>query len=503
MNVLVTGGTGLIGGGLIPALLRRGHSVRLLSRGAQEEAGRWPSGVEPFAGDIADANTIRGAADGCDAVIHIAGIASEEPPDSTFERVNVAGTSNMLQEADRTGVARFVFLSSLGADRGESDYHRSKFAAERVVTAWEGDWVIVRPGNVYGPGDEVISTLLKMVRTLPAVPMVDFGTQPFQPIWHEDLADFLAETLDRPEFSGRILEVAGNESTNTRELLSLLSEITGRQPLTVPVPSTIANIGAKAAEIAGSVVGIDMPFDENKLAMLREGNVIRSPEGNALALACIEPMPLEDGLRILADNLPEQEAGDGVGPMTEKRFWVDFTGSPYTPEELMTMFRQRCADLMPLEFDAEPGSPQQLDLGTTLTARMPVRGNVQVRVVDMGERSVTLATVEGHPLSGSIQFRFEGAGESRTFEVLIRTRAANLIDAVVMGTAGAVVQDYNWRELVRGVVQIADAQAASPVNSSSRALPDAEAERVEKELSEAIESLERRRVEQQVSPQAA
>src|SRR5690349_1074432 len=132
MKILVTGGTGVIGEGVIPELLKRNHAVRLLSRHADDDAKQWP-GVEPFEGDVTDASSLNGAADGCDAIVHIAGIAFEDPPKLTFQAVNVDGTRNILGEAKRAGVKRFVYVSSLGADIGESDYHKSKSEAERLV----------------------------------------------------------------------------------------------------------------------------------------------------------------------------------------------------------------------------------------------------------------------------------------------------------------------------------------------------------------------------------
>src|SRR5689334_22160282 len=132
MKILVTGGTGVIGEGVIPELITRGHHVRLLSRHADEDAQQWP-GVEPFTGNVADASTLRGAADGCDAVLHIAGIVEEDPPKLTFESVNVGGTRNILDETKRANVKRFLFVSSLGADVGQSEYHKSKKAGEELT----------------------------------------------------------------------------------------------------------------------------------------------------------------------------------------------------------------------------------------------------------------------------------------------------------------------------------------------------------------------------------
>lgn len=148
MKILITGGTGVVGAGLIPVLLEKGHQLRLLSRGAESDARDWPDGIESFPADVRQPGEFRGAADGCDAVVHITGIVDEAPPEATFESVNVGGTRNVLAEAARAGVKRFVYISSLGVDRGQSDYHRSKRAAEDAVRRHSGAWVILRLGNV-------------------------------------------------------------------------------------------------------------------------------------------------------------------------------------------------------------------------------------------------------------------------------------------------------------------------------------------------------------------
>src|SRR5688572_9621885 len=99
MKVLVTGGTGVIGVATITALLRRGHSVRLLSRHASTEITQWAD-AEAFAADVTEPATLQGAADSCDVVLHIAGIVKEGPSELSYERVNVQGTCNLLAEAE-------------------------------------------------------------------------------------------------------------------------------------------------------------------------------------------------------------------------------------------------------------------------------------------------------------------------------------------------------------------------------------------------------------------
>lgn len=499
MRVLVTGGTGVIGEGLLPVLVGAGHTVRLLSRGAATDAERWPSEVEPFAADVTDPSALRGAADTCGAVVHITGIVDESPPDLTFERVNVQGTRNVLAEAARAGLKRFVYVSSLGAERGRSGYHRSKFKAEELVRASGFDWLILRPGNVYGPGDEVISTLLKMVRALPAVPVIDAGNQPFQPIWYEDLGQAILRAVETPTFSRETLELAGEETTTMSDIIERLSVITGRRVTRVPVPSFLASLGVRVAESTSldKVLGVKLPLNDAKLKMLLEGNFVEHPDANALTTRLgLRPTPLDVGLTRLADSIPEQLPSQGVGPLRRKRFWADIRSSRHTPTALVEEFRQHCAEVMPLEFSAEPGTPHVVEEGVTLTLGLPVRGNVQVRVEEVAPRRVTFATVEGHVLAGMIQFTATGdRRKSVRFLVEIHARAATTLDLLAMSTLGDSLQQSNWEEVVTRVVQLSGGTASQGVQSETETLDDEEARRIERRLSDLINRRKRAEVQ--------
>src|SRR5829696_3737393 len=111
------------------ALVDRGHAVRLLARHAEHDAQQWPTGVEPVDGSVTDPASVRGSADGCDVVLHLVAVVDEHPPEATCV---------MVREAERANVRRFVYVSSLGADRGESEYHKSKRAGEEIVRGFRG-----------------------------------------------------------------------------------------------------------------------------------------------------------------------------------------------------------------------------------------------------------------------------------------------------------------------------------------------------------------------------
>lgn len=471
MKILVTGGTGVIGEGVIPELIARGHRVRLLSRHADEDAKQWP-GVEPFSGNVADASSLQHAAQGCDAILHIAGIAEEHPPTVTFQSVNIDGTRNILAEAQRAGVKNFVFVSSLGADVGQSDYHKSKLEGERLVEESQLDWTIVRPGNVYGPGDEVMSLILKMVRALPAVPVIDSGDQEFQPIWHEDLAKVLAAVVERKDLAKQILEAAGAEITTMNDVVNRFRDITGRSPLKVPVPSALAQFGV----------------DENKLTMLKETNVVRGK--SAMEVLGVNATPLDQGLRLLADALKETLPEDGFGSLQHKTFYAEMRGSRETAASLMTMFRTRVNDFMPIEFVAEPGAPDRIEKGATLTGSLPLRGNFQVRVEVAEPTHVVFATIEGHPLAGIVEFTTSENNGALRFAIDTWTRASNVFDWLAVRTIGAPAQDANWRAVVQRVID-ASGGTSDGVQQEKETLNAEEAAKVEQRVKSMVQDRKR------------
>lgn len=490
MRVLVTGGTGVVGTATVTALVQAGHTVRLLSRHARKDSRQWPEGVESRPGNVAAPESIARAADGCDAVLHLAAIVDESPPGATFERINVEGTRNVLAEAARAGMIRVIYVSSLGADEGESPYHRSKRAAEGLVRAYGGSWTILRPGNVYGPGDEQISLLLRMVRTLPAVPLIGGGEQPIQPAWHEDIAQAMVRTVERADLPGRTLELAGGDLTSQKDLVDRLARITDRDVARVALPDMLASFGTKVL----GLVGIDVPINDGQLQMLSEGNRIAEGRDNALVTVLgITPTPLDTGLERLADAQAEQLPDDGVGSLKRKRFWADIANSRLSPDELFEHFRTHFDDVTPnfLRVAPEPGAPDVIDEGETLTLALPLRGHVQVRVAEVTERRITMLTLEGHPLAGAVRFLVEERGDRIRFEVQVYDRAANVIDLLAMRTIGDFVQSRSWETVIGNVVEASGGSIAGDIEKESENLDDDKAELVAEWLETLVVGLKR------------
>jgi dihydroflavonol-4-reductase len=170
MTVLVTGGSGVVGGALIRHLVDDGTVVRALSRTDASDELLAAMGASPVRGDILDRPSLDAAVDGVDLVYHVAGINQMCVSDSSaMVAANVEGSLNVIEAARSAGVRRVVYTSSaatLGEAKGVvgtetvphrgwylSEYERSKHLAELAVMAETGiEIVSVNPSSVQGPG---------------------------------------------------------------------------------------------------------------------------------------------------------------------------------------------------------------------------------------------------------------------------------------------------------------------------------------------------------------
>lgn len=171
MKALVTGGGGFLGSAIVRRLLARGDSVRSLSRG--DYPALRTLGVELVQADIADADAVLQAADGCDIVFHVAARPGIWGKYEEYHRINVVGTENVLAACKRRGIRQLVYTSSPsvvfdgrdmeGVDESvpypehyHAHYPRTKAIAERLVLAANGPdlaTVALRPHLIWGPGD--------------------------------------------------------------------------------------------------------------------------------------------------------------------------------------------------------------------------------------------------------------------------------------------------------------------------------------------------------------
>lgn len=200
MTIAITGGTGFVGRAVLDQAATRGRGAKALARREQDKR----DGVSWIGGDLSTHEALDRLVQGAEAVIHIAGVVNA-PDAAGFFEGNALGTQNVVAAARRSGVRRFVHVSSLAARKPElSHYGQSKRQAEQFVEDSDLDWTIVRPPAVYGPRDTEILELFKAARW-GFLPMPPAGRTSI--IHVDDLARLLLDLVDIPADSQpRVLE---------------------------------------------------------------------------------------------------------------------------------------------------------------------------------------------------------------------------------------------------------------------------------------------------------
>jgi 2-alkyl-3-oxoalkanoate reductase len=249
-RIAVTGATGFVGPHLVAALARRGWRLRLLIR-------RWsplPSlaGVdaEIVWGDLADEAALRELTSGVEAIVHAAGLIKARRPED-FRAVNRDGTARLSALAPDTP---FILLSSLAAREPQlSPYAASKRAAEEVVAARAGSWLVIRAPAVYGPGDrETLSYFRTVARGI--APQPDVANARLSLIHVADLSEALALAVQRPS-PPSVYEVDDGQKGGYgyRDMARAAGLALGRRERSVRIPRLLIGAIAAANSVAQSL----------------------------------------------------------------------------------------------------------------------------------------------------------------------------------------------------------------------------------------------------------
>jgi nucleoside-diphosphate-sugar epimerase len=245
MRILVSGGTGLLGGRLIPRLAGSGHEVFALARSASSHASLRALGASPVAGDLEGGSPLSLPA--VDAVVHAAALFRFSGPRAPFFRTNVEGTARFLAAAERAGAGSFVHISAAGVimdDAGTpirgadesaptfpnhfSAYLASKARAETLVLAANKPrlrTLALRPPALWGPGDPFSRALPQAINS-GQFAFIDRGDYAFATCHVDNVVEAVQCALQRGA-GGRAYFITDQEKLTFREFVAALASLQG------------------------------------------------------------------------------------------------------------------------------------------------------------------------------------------------------------------------------------------------------------------------------------
>ena len=284
-RILVTGGTGFIGGHLCQRLLSAGHELTVLDLHPKTSA---PSGVRFIRGDVRDARVVGEAISGCEAVLHLAaahhdaGIAEQ-----TYYDVNVGSTDVLVRAMQAQGIRRICFYSSAAvygsatfardernAPAPDSHYGTSKWQAEQRLHAavQEGaiDALIIRPSVTFGPNN--FANMYSLIRQIDSglYFQVGAGSNIKSLSYVENLCDFTIWAWERLGSGIDVFNWVEAPDLTSAQIGEKLAAALGRTSSSPRLPLNVALALALPFEWASAVAGRVLPISRarvRKLAM--------------------------------------------------------------------------------------------------------------------------------------------------------------------------------------------------------------------------------------------
>ena len=287
--ILLTGGTGFVGGHVLKALSAAGRPVRCLVRNPSKAN----LDCEVVQGDMTDADSLRRAVEGVDTVVHL--VAIRQGSDEKFEQIMVRGTGDLLAAAKEAGVGRFVHMSALGTSEESKDlvpYYGAKWEMEQAVEGGGIPYVIFRPSFVFGGDGGILPTFAKLARLTPVTPIIGSGEQRIQPIWADDVGAYFERAIDLQAATNRTFEVGGPDVVSWNEFWERLKRVKGIRRRSIHVPVGLMKVNALVTErLPGNI-----PLTRDLLKMLEHGNNVVSND-DAITTFQLPLVPLDEQFR--------------------------------------------------------------------------------------------------------------------------------------------------------------------------------------------------------------
>ena len=212
--ILVTGGTGTLGGHVVPLLREAGRDVRTLSRHGREPG----DGIEHFASDLLKGEGIEPAVEGVETVLHLAGGTKGDDK----------ATQNLVRAASKAGVKHIVYISVIGANTMPLGWFKTQLGAEQAVTDSGIPWTMLRAAQFH----DIVLKIAEKMGKMPVIPVP--GGLRFQPVDSREVAARLVElTLGQP--AGLVPDLSGPTVYGMGDLVRGHLQARGKRRMMMPM----------------------------------------------------------------------------------------------------------------------------------------------------------------------------------------------------------------------------------------------------------------------------
>jgi len=227
-KILVTGATGYIGGRLVPELLARGYTVRVMVRAVSPELKeRWPE-AEIAVADALDLDSLKNAFEGVHTAYYL--IHSLLLGPERFESADVRAATNFRAAAEKNELQRIIYLGGLGDVRTPLSPHlRSRMEVARELQKGSVPATVLRAAVILGSGSASYELFKNLVAKMPIVLVPSWAETECQPIAIRDVIKYLVGVLETPETSGKAFDIGGKDVLTYEKMMKILADLLGKR----------------------------------------------------------------------------------------------------------------------------------------------------------------------------------------------------------------------------------------------------------------------------------
>jgi uncharacterized protein YbjT (DUF2867 family) len=291
--ILLTGGSGYVGGRLIPMLEQRGAKLRCLARNPDTLRARVKEATEVVRGDVLDRPSLDVALRGVHTAYYLVHLMSGSGS-KHFEREDRQAAKDFAGAAREAGVRRLVYLGGLGddADPKLSPHLRSRHEVGEILRDSGVETVEFRASMVIGAGSLSFELMKSLTDRLPAMLCPRWLTTPTQPIAVDDVLSYLLAALDLPPGESRIFEIGGTDVSTYGDLIREYARQKGLRRWLISVPVLTPYLSGLWLAL---VTPASFEVGRHLIEGLKNPTVVR--DRSALDVFPIRPMGVPEAIR--------------------------------------------------------------------------------------------------------------------------------------------------------------------------------------------------------------